>query len=109
MNHWVTDHLTSRLSSLSSPDDLFNFFSEMRGELILFRAFFHVFSYFLVISSVLRDCNSNCCFKYMPSGILGGPEAGVVEDDQIILDPNSSLGMFLRHCVLAFNMLSFEV
>ncbi|XP_062105715.1 anaphase-promoting complex subunit 5 [Humulus lupulus] len=71
LNHWITDHLTSRLSSLSSPDDLFNFFSDMRG-------------------------------------ILGGPEAGVVEDDQVILDPNSNLGMFLRRCLLAFNLLSFE-
>ncbi|KAL5573105.1 hypothetical protein UlMin_022702 [Ulmus minor] len=71
LHHWVNDHLTSRLSSLSSPDDLFNFFSDMRG-------------------------------------ILGGPEAGVVEEDQVILDPNSHLGMFVRRCVLAFNLLSFE-
>ncbi|PON52066.1 Anaphase-promoting complex subunit [Parasponia andersonii] len=71
LNHWLTDHLTSRLSSLSSPDDLFNFFSDMRG-------------------------------------ILGGPEAGVVEDDQVILDASSNLGMFLRRCILAFNLLSFE-
>ncbi|KAK0590885.1 hypothetical protein LWI29_032824 [Acer saccharum] len=28
---WLTDQLISRLSSLSSPDDLFNLFSEMRG------------------------------------------------------------------------------
>lgn len=33
LNHWLTDHLTSKLSSLSSPDDLFNFFSDMRGTL----------------------------------------------------------------------------
>ncbi|XP_070660925.1 anaphase-promoting complex subunit 5 isoform X2 [Malus domestica] len=71
LNYWLTDHLTSRLSALSSPDDLFNFFSDMRG-------------------------------------ILGGPEAGVLEDDQVILDPNSNLGMFLRRCILAFNLLSFE-
>ncbi|KAB2613314.1 anaphase-promoting complex subunit 5 [Pyrus ussuriensis x Pyrus communis] len=59
LNYWLTDHLTSRLSALSSPDDLFNFFSDMR-------------------------------------------------DDQVILDPNSNLGMFLRRCILAFNLLSFE-
>ncbi|PKI55722.1 hypothetical protein CRG98_023938 [Punica granatum] len=29
---WLLDHLTSRLSSLSSPDDLFNFFADMRGQ-----------------------------------------------------------------------------
>ncbi|KAK4792003.1 hypothetical protein SAY86_022438 [Trapa natans] len=68
---WLTDHLTSRLSSLSSADDLFNFFTEMRG-------------------------------------ILAGVENGVVEDDQIILDPNSNLGIFVRRCILAFNLLSFE-
>ncbi|XP_022142793.1 anaphase-promoting complex subunit 5 [Momordica charantia] len=71
LDHWLIDHLTSRLSSLASPDDLFNFFSEMRG-------------------------------------IVGGLDSGVLEDDQIILDPNSNLGMFLRRCVLAFNVLSFE-
>lgn len=31
LDHWLTDHVTSRLSSLSSPDDLFNFFNELRG------------------------------------------------------------------------------
>ncbi|CAL2248800.1 unnamed protein product [Prunus armeniaca] len=71
LNYWLTDHLTSKLLALSSPDDLFNFFSDMRG-------------------------------------ILGGLEAGVLEDDQVILDPNSHLGMFLRRCILAFNLLSFE-
>lgn len=29
---WLADQLTSRLSSLSSADDLFNFFTEMRGQ-----------------------------------------------------------------------------
>ncbi|KAK7320428.1 hypothetical protein VNO77_29885 [Canavalia gladiata] len=68
---WIIDQLMSRLSSLSSPDDLFNFFSDIRG-------------------------------------ILGGPDSGAVEDDQVILDMNSNLGIFLRRCVLAFNLLSFE-
>ncbi|XWS30910.1 hypothetical protein CRYUN_Cryun23aG0031900 [Craigia yunnanensis] len=71
LDNCLTDHLTSRLSSLSSPDDLFNFFNDMRG-------------------------------------ILGGPDSGVMEDDQVILDPNSNLGMFLRCCILAFNLLTFE-
>lgn len=31
LSHWLADHLTSRLSSLSSPDDLFNFFTDLRG------------------------------------------------------------------------------
>ncbi|KAJ7965051.1 anaphase-promoting complex subunit 5 [Quillaja saponaria] len=70
-NNWFTDQLTSRLSSLSSPDDLFNFFSDMRG-------------------------------------ILAVPDSGVMDDDLVILDPSSTLGMFLRRCVLAFNLLSFE-
>lgn len=42
-------------------------------------------------------------------GILAGTDNGVVEDDQIILDPSSNLGIFLRRCILAFNLLSFEV
>ena len=45
----------------------------------------------------------------MHSGILGGPDSGVVEDDQVMLDPSSNLGMFLRRSLLAFNLLSFEV
>jgi anaphase-promoting complex subunit 5 len=31
LNHWLNDNLTRRLSSLSSPDDLFNFFFDLRG------------------------------------------------------------------------------
>ena len=31
LGHWLIDHLTGRLSSLSAPDDLFSFFTEMRG------------------------------------------------------------------------------
>lgn len=34
LNPRFIDHLTTRLSALSSPDDLFNFFTEMRGELV---------------------------------------------------------------------------
>lgn len=34
MSSWIIDQLMTRLSSLSSPDDLFNFFSDIRGELI---------------------------------------------------------------------------
>ncbi|XP_059656236.1 anaphase-promoting complex subunit 5 isoform X2 [Cornus florida] len=71
LNRWLSEHLSSRLSSLSSPDDLFNFFSDLRG-------------------------------------ILGGPDSSFVDDDQIILDPTSNLGIFVRRCLLAFNLLSFE-
>nr|KAJ0185807.1 hypothetical protein LSAT_V11C900467260 [Lactuca sativa] len=71
LDNWLSDHVTSRLSSLSSPDDLFTFFNELRG-------------------------------------ILAGPETSIVDDDQINLDPNSNLGMYIRRCLLAFNILSFE-
>ncbi|KAG5375688.1 hypothetical protein IGI04_030727 [Brassica rapa subsp. trilocularis] len=71
MDAWLTDHLTNRFSSLTSPDDLLNFFNDMRG-------------------------------------ILGSLDSGAAQDDQIILDPNSNLGMFVRRCILAFNLLSFE-
>ncbi|GMI77048.1 hypothetical protein like AT1G06590 [Hibiscus trionum] len=71
LDDWLTDHITSRLSSLSSPDDLFNFFNELRET-------------------------------------LGGPDSGVMDDDQVILDPSSNLGVFLRRCILAFNLLTFE-
>ena len=42
-------------------------------------------------------------------GILGSLDSVAAQDDQIILDPNSNLGMFVRRCILAFNLLSFEV
>ncbi|KAJ8627544.1 hypothetical protein MRB53_020851 [Persea americana] len=71
LHDWLGQHLTSRLASLSSPDDLFNFFNGLRS-------------------------------------VLANPEMANVEDDQIFLDPNSHLGMFLRRCILAFNLLSFE-
>ncbi|KAL3849104.1 hypothetical protein ACJIZ3_010986 [Penstemon smallii] len=71
LNHWLNDHLTRRLSSLASPDDLFNFFTDLRG-------------------------------------ILGGSDANVMDDDQIMLDPNSNIGMFTRRCLLAFNQMPFE-
>ncbi|KAF9589799.1 hypothetical protein IFM89_028734 [Coptis chinensis] len=70
LNQWLTEHLMHHLSSFKSPDDLFNFFSTLRGT-------------------------------------LGSPDSTVM-DDQIILDPNSQLGVFLRRCLLAFNQLSFE-
>lgn len=31
LNHWLSDHLMGRLSSLASPDDLFNLFADLRG------------------------------------------------------------------------------
>lgn len=68
---WLIDQLISRLSCLSSPDDLFNFFTDIRG-------------------------------------IIGGPDSGDIEADQVILDANSNLGIFLRRCILAFNLLPFE-
>nr|XP_043636560.1 anaphase-promoting complex subunit 5 [Erigeron canadensis] len=71
LDNWLSDHVTGRLSSLSSPEDLFTLFSDLRG-------------------------------------ILTGPETSVVDDDQINLDPNSNLGMYLRRCLLAFNILDFE-
>ncbi|KAJ6846715.1 anaphase-promoting complex subunit 5 isoform X1 [Iris pallida] len=71
VNDWLIEHLMSNLSSLSSPDDLFNFFDKLRG-------------------------------------VLATPDGANVEDDQIFLDPSSHLGVFLRCCILAFNLLTFE-
>ncbi|CAM8948506.1 unnamed protein product [Rhodiola kirilowii] len=41
-------------------------------------------------------------------GVFGGPDVGGLEDENNYLDPTSSLGVFLRRCILAFNLLSFE-
>lgn len=35
LNHWLSDHLARKLSSLASPDDLFNFFNDLRGNEII--------------------------------------------------------------------------
>lgn len=42
-------------------------------------------------------------------GILAGPDTTVMDDDQINLDPSSTLGVYVRRCLLAFNLMSFEV
>ncbi|CAL4904907.1 unnamed protein product [Urochloa decumbens] len=68
-NGWLCGQLTSTLSELNSPDDLFNFFDKLRG-------------------------------------VLTAPEGASAED--IFLDPNSQLGVFLRCCILAFNSMTFE-
>ncbi|KAL6622673.1 hypothetical protein ACP70R_032556 [Stipagrostis hirtigluma subsp. patula] len=68
-NGWLCEQLTSALSALNSPDDLFNFFDKLRG-------------------------------------VLTAPEGASVED--VFLDPNSQLGVFLRCCILAFNSMTFE-
>lgn len=41
---WLVEQLTDRLASLSSPDDLFNFFADMRGSL-LFDLWFRFFKF----------------------------------------------------------------
>ncbi|TKW29745.1 hypothetical protein SEVIR_3G415900v4 [Setaria viridis] len=68
-NGWLCEQLTSTLSALNSPDDLFNCFDKLRG-------------------------------------VLTAPEGASAED--VFLDPNSQLGVFLRCCILAFNSMTFE-
>lgn len=52
VNQWLTDHLTSRLSSLSSPDDLFNFFSDLRGELTIIFVFVFSLCFLHLLSTI---------------------------------------------------------
>ncbi|KAK1277328.1 Anaphase-promoting complex subunit 5 [Acorus gramineus] len=40
--------------------------------------------------------------------VLALPEMGGGEEDQFHLEPMSHLGMYVRRCILAFNLLSFE-
>lgn len=101
MDAWLTDHLTNRFSSLTSPDDLLNFFNDMRGQLPRFPLRCPLFS------SCLKSYCQLSNLLYV--GILGSLDSVAAQDDQIILDPNSILGMFVRRCILAFNLLSFEV
>ncbi|EES02737.1 anaphase-promoting complex subunit 5 [Sorghum bicolor] len=68
-NGWFCEQLTSSLSALISPDDLFNFFDKLQG-------------------------------------VLTASEGASAED--VFLDPNSQLGVFLRCCILAFNSMTFE-
>jgi hypothetical protein len=39
--------------------------------------------------------------------VFTAPEGASAED--VFLDPNSQLGVFLRCCILAFNSMTFEV
>ncbi|KAF6150627.1 hypothetical protein GIB67_022239 [Kingdonia uniflora] len=41
-------------------------------------------------------------------GTLGPPDMSAMVDNQILLDSYSHLGMYLRRCLLAFNLLKFE-
>ncbi|KAF5189542.1 Anaphase-promoting complex subunit [Thalictrum thalictroides] len=59
------------------------------------------------ISSIKLPDDLFNLFSTLRGTLGGGPETGI-EDEQIILDHNSQLGMFLRRCLLAFNQLSFE-
>ncbi|KAF3775116.1 Anaphase-promoting complex subunit 5 [Nymphaea thermarum] len=71
LDMFIAHRLTERLSSLSSADELFNFFAGLQV-------------------------------------VFGSNETTNLEDEQISLDTNSILGMFVRRCTLTFNVLSFE-
>ncbi|CAI9275342.1 unnamed protein product [Lactuca saligna] len=45
----------------------------------------------------------------MVIGILAGPKTSIVDDDQINLDTNSHLGMYLRLCLLSFNICHLRI
>ncbi|XP_039140240.1 anaphase-promoting complex subunit 5 [Dioscorea cayenensis subsp. rotundata] len=63
-----------------------------------------------LISSMAALSSPDDLFNFFDKlrGVLAPPEGANVEDDQIFLDPNSHLGVYLRCCMLAFNLLSFE-
>lgn len=68
--------------------------------------------YDIVFDSVLAETNQSSfglVLLFLSSGILGGSDSNVMDDDQIMLDPNSIIGMFVRRCLLTFNQMSFEV
>lgn len=111
----LSEHLISNLLVLSSPDDLFNFFDKLRGRN-------HISCNFLLIYLCLHTCVLTCKHTYFLwffrchenycqfwSGVLAAPEGSSMEEEQTLLDPNSHLGIFIRCCILTFNMLPFEV
>lgn len=69
------EQLGSRLPSLSTPEELFQFFQGLKE--------------LLAPASYTSD-------------------GGRGEDESLLILPNSLLGQFLRRCILAFNVLSFE-
>ncbi|KAF6138392.1 hypothetical protein GIB67_030136, partial [Kingdonia uniflora] len=82
LSDMISEQLTRGLSSMASPDDLFALFSSLRGY------------------------NSSHEFNQVP---LAPPDMIAMVDNQILLDSYSHLGMYLRRCLLAFNLLKFEV
>lgn len=50
-------------------------------------------------------------FPSFPSELLStsGPPGEVLDEEAILLQPGSALGIFVRRVLLAFNSLSFEV
>lgn len=64
----------------------------------------------LLVSSLTALMSPDDLFNFFEKlrGVVTTADCMNVEDDQIFLDPNSHLGVFLRCCILAFNMLSFE-
>ncbi|KAH0462323.1 hypothetical protein IEQ34_009898 [Dendrobium chrysotoxum] len=63
-----------------------------------------------LMSSLLELSSPDDLFNFFEKlrGVVATPDGGHLEDDQIFLDPNSHLGVFLRCCILSFNLLTFE-
>ncbi|KAI4325182.1 hypothetical protein MLD38_030600 [Melastoma candidum] len=63
-----------------------------------------------LISSVSAMTLVDDLFIFMSHirGLLPVPDGGGSDYDQIVLEPSSNLGLFLRRCILTFNILSFE-
>ena len=100
---WLCEQLTTTLSGLNSPDDLFNFFDKLRGEVRIMDEFLSP-CYFLLNIGLP---NSQLTLQWLLPGVLTSPDGAGVEDE--FLDPNSQLGIYLRCCILAFNSMTFEV
>ncbi|THU48371.1 hypothetical protein C4D60_Mb09t25520 [Musa balbisiana] len=63
-----------------------------------------------LISNLLVLSSPDDLFNFFDKlrGVLAAPEGSSMEEEQTLLDPNSHLGIFIRCCILTFNMLPFE-
>lgn len=63
-----------------------------------------------LMSSLLELSSPDDLFTFFEKlrGVIATADGAHLEDDQIFLDPNSHLGVFLRCCILSFNLLTFE-
>jgi hypothetical protein len=126
----LQDFLISRLALANCPDALFQFFVKIRGEhstgwaawgmpgtkalICITEEVPSPVLELLCLCSVPSSCDGSLSLvpiSPLPPELLStsGAPGEVLDEEAILLQPGSALGIFVRRVLLAFNSLSFEV